>query len=226
MINEKIDIIKEVESRINGISKQDFTTGMIRSISSSVFKNIEDKSIEHVLGLCEELLEKRKSALGVVAYDWAFRMKKQYTEETFYIFEQWLKKYVRGWGDCDDFCTHAFGELLRQQDSLIDKVLIWTEHPDFWVRRAAAVVLIYPIKKGLLREKYPFVIADKLMNDEHYLVLKGYGWMLKVLSIEKPEAVYEYLIKNKEQMPRISYRYAVEKFDKSKKIILMENEAL
>lgn len=57
MINEKIDIIKEVESRINGISKQDFTTGMIRSISSSVFKNIEDKSIEHVLGLCEELLE-------------------------------------------------------------------------------------------------------------------------------------------------------------------------
>jgi 3-methyladenine DNA glycosylase AlkD len=199
---------------------------MIRSISSSIFKTIEDKSIDHVLGLCEELLEKRKSALGVVAYDWAFRMKKQYTEETFYIFERWLKKYVKGWGDCDDFCTHAFGELLRQHSGLIDKILIWTEHPDFWVRRAAAVVLIYPIKKGELQEVFPFVIADKLMKDEHYLVLKGYGWMLKVLSIVKPDDVYDYLIKNKDQLPRVSFRYAIEKLDKDKKIILMENDIL
>lgn len=24
-----------------------------------------------------------------------------------------IKDYVRGWGGCDDFCTHAFGELLN-----------------------------------------------------------------------------------------------------------------
>lgn len=217
-------IVHEVENHINEISAQsDFTTGMIRSVSGSFFKLIEDKSIDNVLGLCEQLLEKKKWALGVVAYDWAFRMKSQYTEETFYIFERWLKKYVKDWGDCDDFCTHAFGELIRQYDHLIDKTLIWAEHPDFWVRRAAAVVLIYPIKKGLLREKYPFLIADKLMKDEHHLVLKGYGWMLKVLSTVKPNDVYDYLIKNKNQMPRVSYRYAIEKFDKAKKTILMEN---
>lgn len=223
-IHTKIDVVNELEIRISEISKQpDYTTGMIRSISSSVFKLIEDKSIDNVLGLCERLLEKRKWALGVVAYDWAFRMKKQYTEETFYIFEKWLRKYVKDWGDCDDFCTHAFGELLSQYNNLIDKILIWTEHPDFWVRRAVAVILIYPIKKGKLRERYPFVIADKLMKDEHHLVLKGYGWMLKVLSTVKPEAVYDYLIRNKNEMPRVSFRYAIEKFDIDKKAILMED---
>ncbi|MCM1568670.1 MAG: hypothetical protein NC081_04400 [Roseburia sp.] len=42
-------------------------------------------------------------------------MKKQYSESTYDIFYRWLKNYVKGWGDCDDFCTHAFGELLRQR---------------------------------------------------------------------------------------------------------------
>jgi 3-methyladenine DNA glycosylase AlkD len=222
--NAKIDIVNEVENRLSDLSKQsEFNTGMIRAMSASVFKLIENKSIENVLDLCEQLLEKRKWALGVVAYDWAFRMKKQYTKEIFYIFERWLKLYVRNWGDCDDFCTHAFGELLVQYDHLADNILEWTEHPDFWVRRGAAVILIYPIKKGKLREKYPFLIADKLMKDEHYLVLKGYGWMLKVLSSAKPEAVYNYLIQNRSQMPRVSLRYAIEKFDKDKKNMLMES---
>jgi 3-methyladenine DNA glycosylase AlkD len=218
-----IDVINELENRLVELSKQpDLTTGMVRAMSANVFKLIEDKGLENVLELCEQLLEKRRWALGVVAYDWAFRMKKQYKKETFYIFEGWLKKYVRSWGDCDDFCTHAFGELLLQYNSFFENILEWTEHKDFWVRRGAAVILIYPIKKGKLTEQLPFLIADRLMKDEHHLVLKGYGWMLKVLSTVKPEDVFEYLKTNKSQMPRISLRYAIEKFDKDKKTILME----
>jgi 3-methyladenine DNA glycosylase AlkD len=65
------------------------------------------------------------------------------------------------------------------------------------------------IRQGIVdkvREKYLFVIADKLMNDEHYLVLKGYGWMLKVHSTVKQDDVYYYLNKTKDQMPRVSFR--------------------
>lgn len=63
------------------------------------------------------------------------------------------------------------------------------------------------------------MISDALMNDSHYLVLKGYGWMLKVLSEAEPEKVYEYLIKNRNCMPRVAFRYALEKLDKDKKSI-------
>ena len=52
-----------------------------------------------------------------------------------------------GWGDCDDFCTHAFGELIRQDKRLFEQVLSWTQSSDFWVRRASAVVLIPAISK-------------------------------------------------------------------------------
>ena len=45
--------------------------------------------------------------------------------------------------------------------------------------------------------------------------------MLKVLSMKEPELVFDYLLKNKAVMPRVAYRYALEKIDTEKKIILM-----
>lgn len=220
----KIDVVNEVKSRLSRLSKQTgLITGMARSVSDSVFRLIEDKRIDNVLTLCEQLLAERKWELSVVAYDWTYRVRKQYGEGTFDIFEGWLKKYVSGWGDCDDFCTHAFGELLSQYNGLFKQVVKWTEHPDFWVRRASAVILIYPIKKGQWQGLDPYLIADKLMNDDHYLVLKGYGWMLKVLSCVRPDEVCAYLEKNRKVMPRISFRYALEKLDKARKTALMHD---
>lgn len=216
-------VIEEAKNILNNQTKATgLTTGKVRSISSALYKKIEDKSIDKVLVLCEMLLNERKWAFGIIAYDWAYRVREQYKDETFFVFENWLKKYVTGWSDCDDFCTHALGELISQNNELFDYVVKWTEHPDFWVRRAAAVSLVYPIRKNKYKGINPFIISDALLNDDHYLVLKGYGWMLKVLSQSEPNSVYDYLMKNKDVMPRISYRYALEKFDKETKTRLME----
>ncbi|QVK18503.1 DNA alkylation repair protein [Mycoplasmatota bacterium] len=219
MINFVSEARKQLENSSKGNGLQ---TGKVRSISSTLYKMLEDKSITNVLSICEDLLREREWALGVIAYDWAYRVKKQYNHKTFSIFEHWLKTYITGWGDCDDFCTHAFGELLSQNNELFTHVLKWIQHPNFTVRRAAAVILIYPIKHNKYENINPFIISDDLMNDSHYLVLKGYGWMLKVLSEVEPDNVYDYLMKNKKTMPRISYRYALEKFDKVLKQRLME----
>lgn len=189
------------------------TTGIVRSVSSKMYNTLDDKNIDNVFKLCEELLNEREWALWIIAYDWAFRLRKQYSHETFITFERWLKNYVKDWYDCDDFCTHAFGELLSQYNELFLEVIKWTEDPNFAVRRASAVILIYPIKYNRYEGIKPFLISDALMHDDHYLVLKGYGWMLKVLSQFEFSEVYNYLLKNKESMPRLSFRYALEKFD-------------
>lgn len=195
-------------------------TGAVRAVSAAMFRALEDKSIDNVFERCEQLLNEREWALGIIAYDWAYRVRKQYNNKTFAIFESWLMEFIKDWGDCDDFCTHAFGELLSQNNDLFAYVKKWTNHPNFAVRRAAAVVLIYPIKKRMYKGIDPFAISDALMHDEHYLVLKGYGWMLKVLSEAEPNSVYDYLQKNKSTMPRVAFRYALEKFDKGSRLSL------
>ncbi|QAT61460.1 MULTISPECIES: DNA alkylation repair protein [Tissierellales] len=60
------------------------------------------------------------------------------------------------------------------------------------------------------------------MNDKNELVLKGYGWMLKSFSQVNKGEVIDYLIKNHKSMPRISFRYAIEKMDKESHLYLME----
>lgn len=196
-------------------------TGDIRKLSAGLYKGIKDKTIDNIFCLCEELLEEQSWGLGVIAFDWAYRVKAQYNEDTYEIFCGWLKKYVRGWGDCDDFCTHAFGELLRRYKTLFPKIKEWTKDEDFWVRRASAVILI----PAILHKDYegidPFMISDLLMSDEHDLVQKGYGWMLKSLSQVDMETVTNYLIDNHTQMPRTAYRYALEKYDKETRKKLM-----
>lgn len=196
-------------------------TGDIRKLSARLYRGIKDKTIDNIFCLCEELLEEHSWELGVVAFDWAYRVKAQYNEDTYEIFYGWLKKYVRGWGDCDDFCTHAFGELLRKYKTLFPKIKEWTKNEDFWVRRASAVILI----PAILHKDYegidPLMISDLLMSDEHDLVQKGYGWMLKSLSQVDMETVTNYLINNHTQMPRTAYRYALEKYDKETRKKLM-----
>lgn len=109
-------------------------TGDICKISQELFKKLEDKSIHNVLNICKELLDTRNWKLSVIAFDYAYRIRKQYTDNMFDVFESWFYTYVRNWGDCDDFCTHAFGYLLQARSYLYEKIIPWTKSNDFRVR--------------------------------------------------------------------------------------------
>ena len=168
LANQEISILKR-----SILSGSHIKTGDIRNLSAKLYKIVPDKSIDGVLKICEILLDEYTWELGVIAFDWANRIHKYYTIETYDIFYYWLKKYVRGWGDCDDFCTHAFGQLLIQHKEIFSKILNWTKDEDFWVRRASAVILIPAILKNDFADIHPLQIANKLLNDENDLVCRG-----------------------------------------------------
>jgi 3-methyladenine DNA glycosylase AlkD len=222
-MNEIVSAAKtELANARNTPAGDHLKTGDIRRLSAKLFKDVKGKSIDYVFSVCGELLEQHNWPMGIIAFDFAYRVKKQYDEKTFPVFESWLEKYVRGWGDCDDFCTHAFGELICQNTQLTKNIIAWTQREEFWMRRASAVILIPSIWHDKYNETNPLQISDILMKDDHDLVRKGYGWMLKILSTKEPELVFDYLLKNKSMMPRVSYRYALEKMDAEKKRILIQ----
>jgi len=220
-----MEIINILKSAVKTISKT--ATGKhvkvkdIRKLSSDTFKMLEDKSIDNVFSICEALLKQKDYAMNIIAYDFAYRVRKQYNNKTFSIFENWLFKYIREWEDCDDFCTHAFSELIAQDKELTNKIVKWAKNHEFAVRRATAVVIIPLIRKNKYKDVNPLGIANLLMDDEHDLVQKGYGWMLKVYGEKEPIIVYEYLKKHHAIMPRIAFRYALEKLPPRMKKELM-----
>lgn len=213
------ELLAEIEKSVQSVR----SIPEIRKVSAQFFPLVKNNGLDAVLTICEDILQLQRGRQSwVIAFDWAYRMKKEYTRDTWPVFERWLREYVRDWDSCDDFCSHAFGELLAQYNDFFDRVISWTEHPDFWVRRAAAVILIYPIRKKRADKLDPFLIADKLMHDDHYLVQKGYGWLLKVVSQHDEDAVVSYLLKHKENMPRLAFRYATEKMPKERRDFLLD----
>ncbi len=184
-------------------------TPIVRKISARYYPEVETLAKKDIWNICKQLL-KKEDEFKMIAFDWAFRQKENFTKKDFEVFELWSKKYVNNWATCDDFCTHALGFLIFNFPELTDKTKKWAYSKNRWLRRASAVVLIYSLRKdSFLKEA--FEIADILLEDEDDLVQKGYGWMLKEASNTQGEKIFKYVIKNKNKMPRTALRYAIEK---------------
>jgi 3-methyladenine DNA glycosylase AlkD len=92
----------------------------------------------------------------------------------------------------------------------------WAKSENRWMKRASAVALIIPARHGKFLKDI-FEIANIVLLDKDDLVQKGYGWMLKAASEVYQKEVFEYVMKNKDKMPRTAFRYAIEKMPKNLK---------
>ncbi len=185
-------------------------TSIARKISDRLYREHKNLSKAEIFKLCEELLEKGEGMGRMLAFEWAFKRRHEFTKSEFSRFEAWLKKYVNGWGSCDHLCSKALGEIVYQYPELTQKTKKWTKSKNRWMRRAAAVSLIKSVSKGQ-GLKDVFETADLLLIDNDDMVQKGYGWMLKDTSNIFRDEVYKYVLKNKKTMPRTALRYAIEK---------------
>ena len=88
------------------------------------------------------------------------------------------------------------------------------------MRRAAAVSLIVPARKGLFLNDC-LEIAELLLNDNDDMVQKGYGWLLKVAADKHQQVVLNFVLARKESMPRTALRYAIEKMPAELKAMAM-----
>jgi len=185
-------------------------TPLVRKVAFKNFKEVKNLDKKKIFSLCEQLLKIKGSGYQDIAFDWAFRLRKNYQKEDFKIFESWIKKYVDTWGSCDDLCTHAFGDFIYQFPEFLSQTREWSKSKNKWFRRASAVVLIYPLRKGkYLKES--FGVAKILIKDNEDLVQKGYGWMLKEASNLYQKEVFDFVMANKKLMSRVALRYAIEK---------------
>ena len=216
-LNKKIDSAyhSSVDTIINTGSFHflGIRTPSIRKIANTYFHELKSygiKEIDSILPYCDYLLSKRVSEHRTIAFQWSFKCKGQFLPKHFSVFERWLKTSVTGWGSCDDLCTHTFGHFLFQYPEFIPQIKAWTRSSNPWIRRASAIIFIYSLRRSKYLD-HIFSIADALFNDPAILVLKGYGWMLKEASNHFREEVYQYVLRNKATMPRVSLRYAIEK---------------
>jgi 3-methyladenine DNA glycosylase AlkD len=213
--------LQDAKKDPRNLKGRSLNTPAVRKVAKEGFAWVRTVPKAELFQLCERLLDPGAWEQRTIAFEWAFRIRRQYTGQDFARFESWLAKYVDGWGSCDDFCTHAFGDLIFKFPAHIPRVKTWTKSDNRWFRRGAAVVMIYGIRREQRFEDC-FEIADLLLMDGDDLVQKGYGWMLKEISKYDLQTVFEFVMQRKERMPRTSLRYAIEKFPPEARRLAME----
>lgn len=193
----------------------------VNKIGQVVYKKIEEGSKSEIFKICEELWKSRYLEEAMIACIFSESLHKKYEPSDFGTFERWVKKYVNNWADCDTFCNHTVGTFVMIYPEYISELKKWAKSSSRWTKRASAVSLIIPARRGLFLEDI-FEIADTLLLDKDDMVQKGYGWMLKVTSQAYQKEVFDYVISKKTVMPRTALRYAIEKMPQELRIEAMQ----
>jgi len=155
-----------------------------------------------------------------IAFHFIENLKKQFKEETFYLFEKWLNDYVHNWAHCDEISVHLIGEVVDKHPKLINNLKEWTKSKNRWLRRSSAVSLIMPARHGKYLKEI-FEISEKLMMDKDDMVQKGVGWLLKEASKKHEKDIVRFLLRSKNKTSRLVLRYATEKMSVSNRRLVL-----
>jgi 3-methyladenine DNA glycosylase AlkD len=225
-LEESIDVRTKEKSQGFFKEKIDFygvKVPVVNKISKENFKEIEAFDKAEIFKLIEILWQSGKLEESFIACNWTYSLRKRFQPKDFEIFKKWIDLYINNWASCDTFCNHSVGEFIQLYPDYLMELKKFTKSKNRWTRRASAVSLIVPARKGLYLDTI-FEIADNLLPDKDDLVQKGYGWLLKVASKLHQKEVFDYVMEKKSIMPRTSLRYAIEKIPKNLKVIAMEKK--
>jgi 3-methyladenine DNA glycosylase AlkD len=193
----------------------------VTETGKSFLKELKLLSKNEVFALCEALWQSGMLEESFIACQWAYSRKKQFEPADFPVFERWVHHYVNNWASCDSLCNHTIGTLVEMYPQFLTDLKHWTGSENRWVKRAAAVTLIVPARRGLFLPDI-FEIATLMLHDRDDMVQKGYGWMLKVASQSHLQEVFDFVMHHKATMPRTALRYAIEKMPENLRIEAMK----
>ncbi len=227
-LRKELENISSEEVRSSGqkffkeeISSYGVKSADVARIGKIHFESIAGLSKKEIFDICEKLWQSGNLEESFIACNWSYNLHKKFEIEDFKVFELWVNRYVSNWASCDTLCNHTVGEIVEMYPQLINGLKEWTKSENRWVKRAAAVSLIIPARKGLFLNDI-FEIANALLLDKDDMVQKGYGWMLKAASQAYQNEVFQFVMSKKAIMPRTALRYAIEKMPKELKALAME----
>jgi len=129
--------------------------------------------------------------------------------------------HVNNWDLVDVSAEYLLGAFLFTEPSSRALTILTklARSRDLWRRRVSIIATFYLIRRRNLNLTYK--IADLLLNDEHDLIHKAVGWMLREAGNRDLSSERKFLQTRYQKMPRTMLRYAIEKFpEKTRKAYL------
>ena len=175
------------------------------------FCNLNNDELEKLLD--SEIHEKRLIALLILIN----KFKKADEKIKKEIFDLYLKKAnenrINNW-DLVDLSSHQIvgGYLFDKDRSILYNL---ANSSNLWEKRISVISTFAFIRDNQFDDSLK--ISKILLKDEHDLIHKAVGWMLREIGKRNQKILENFLKERYGEMPRTMLRYAIEKFDEEKR---------
>ena len=122
-----------------------------------------------------------------------------------------IKRYVASsgtWALVDPLSADLLGDLLLARPEAAVRLEPWARDRDFWVRRAALLSQIKPLKAGADFGRFAGW-ADAMLDEREFFVRKAIGWVLREVGKTRPAEVYDWLLPRATRASGVTTREAV-----------------
>jgi 3-methyladenine DNA glycosylase AlkD len=187
-------------------------TGRVRALAREIVAGHREWSVDAALAFADLLIADRYLEVKGVAIEVLARFRRQFQPTYLRAWKRWLASdFADNWATTDGICGMLIGPLLVAHPELVPRLASWARDRNLWVRRAAIVALIPPLRKHDVLEQV-YATARMLHDDQADLIQKAVGWALREAGKVDPQRLERYLRANGRQIPRTTIRYAIERF--------------
>ena len=170
-----------------------------------VCKKFKDLPLTEVEKLLASPIHEHRLAALIIMVNQA---KKASPEGQKQLYDSYFKnmQYVNNWDLVDTSCPQIVGSyLLNKSHAPLYKL---ARSKDLWQKRIAMISTLNFIRAGELKDT--FALAELLLQDDHDLIHKAIGWMLRCAGDVDRAELLRFLDKHAGVMPRTALRYALE----------------
>jgi 3-methyladenine DNA glycosylase AlkD len=122
-----------------------------------------------------------------------------------------IKRYVGSsetWALVDPLSADLLGHLLLAHPDSVARLDPWTRDRDFWVRRAALLSQIRPLKAGAGFDRFAGW-ADAMLDEREFFIRKAISWVLREAGKKRAPEVYDWLLPRAGRASGVTIREAV-----------------
>lgn len=123
-----------------------------------------------------------------------------------------LVRESRTWALVDVLAGDVVGALLLRDRSVGSVLRRWARDPDFWVRRAALLAYLLPLRRGtdFAGDFAAFtVLAGPMAGERVFFIRKAIGWVLREAAKGHPDEVYAWVAPRTDRLSGVTVREAV-----------------
>lgn len=174
-------------------------------VTRQVAREFRNLSLDDTIALLHDPYHEAR-LLAVILLGDAYKRGTSETRDTIFRLYVDNAAHVNNWDLVDSSAPHIVGEhLATRPRTLLDKL---SKSKSLWERRIAIIATQSFIRKGQFDDTLR--LAKILLRDEHDLIHKAVGWMLREVGKRDRAPLVAFLERHAHEMPRTMLRYAIE----------------